>query len=372
MSPYNERLPRVLVCGASFGRVHLKAVSMSDDFELAGLLSRGSEGSRVSAAQYGIPCFTSVDEIPDDIDFACVVIPSATGAGEGTEVAVRLLERGIHVLQEAPLLTEEITRANKVARTSGARYRVNTMHSDLEPVKVFLFAAEAIRKHQQPLFVDAACGVQVLYSLIDMLTRAVGRIRPWCFDDPVTPSAALASLAGSPAPYTSVHGVVGEVPITLRVQNEMDPSDPDNHALLLHRVTIGYEGGVLALADTHGPVLWSPRLYSGRDSEGKLLMGGLERLNQPSTVALSDYTAPRFQSLFDQLWPDAVLSALRDLGGCAVEPWNSVGESRRLQWEIAVSRLWQDVFNRLEPVTLVRRDMPNVLNLSEVMPRDIL
>ena len=363
---------KVLVCGAGFGRIHLKAISMSDDFKLVGVFSRGSEGSRASAAQYGVPCFTQIDELPDDIDFACVAVPSATGAGEGTEIAVRLLERGVHVLQEVPLLSKEIIRANKAAQIGNARYRPNTMHSDLDSVKTFLIAAESIRKCQEPLFVDAACGVQVSYSLIDILTRVIGGIRPWHFDFPATPSRASAVLSSTRAPFSAVHGVVGGVPVTLRVQNEMNPSDLDNHALLLHRVSVGFEGGVLTLSDTHGPVLWNSRLHSSRDKEGKLLMGGLEHLEQRSTVVVGDPSTPKFQSMFDQTWPDAILSALRDLRDCSKKPEGSSSEMIRLQWELGVSILWETLIDRLGPARLINRDEPHIFDISKVVPCGIV
>ena len=71
-----RRRVRVLVCGTGFGRIHLRAIAADDDVDLAGILSRGSAASRGVAAEYGVTCHTSVDDLPDDIDIACVVIPS--------------------------------------------------------------------------------------------------------------------------------------------------------------------------------------------------------------------------------------------------------------------------------------------------------
>ncbi|MDW3399103.1 thiazolinyl imide reductase, partial [Escherichia coli] len=75
-------------------------------------------------------------------------------------------------------------------------------------------------------------------------------------------------------PYTSLHGDIGGVPCTLRVQNQIHPADADNHALLLHRLTLGFDTGILALADTHGPVIWSPRLHTHRDDTHRLVLRG--------------------------------------------------------------------------------------------------
>jgi SAM-dependent methyltransferase len=58
-----------------------------------------------------------------------------------------------------------------------------------------------------------------------------------------------------------VHGVIAGIPLTLNVHNEVDPQDPDNHFQLLQQITLGFPAGRLSLVDTHGPVLWRPRLH---------------------------------------------------------------------------------------------------------------
>ena len=458
-----RRRVRVLVCGTGFGRIHLRAIAADDDVDLAGILSRGSAASRGVAAEYGVTCHTSVDDLPDDIDIACVVIPSTTGAGEGTEIALRLLDRGIHVLQEGPLLPDEVTRALRlarardvryrvntlyseidavrtllatadsirerqqplfidaacgiqvlyslldlIARCAGAgegteialrlldrgihvlqegpllpdevtralrlarardvRYRVNTLYSEIDAVRTLLATADSIRERQQPLFIDAACGIQVLYSLLDLIARCAGALRPWRFADPSRPPESVRALTLTEAPFTSIHGVVGGIPVTLRVQNEIDPSDPDNHAMFLHRLSVGFEAGVLALADTHGPVLWSPRLHSARDDEGHLILDGAERLDQVSTVPIGNASPPRFHELFTRVWPQAVARALHRIRDEMETPISAPILAQQAQWTIGVSNLWQDLSARLEPVALISRSEPDVLPLEEVLP----
>lgn len=364
MSEETQRRLRVLICGTGFGRIHLRAVVDDDSFELAGILSRGSDSSRSLAEEHGVACYTDVDDVPDTIDVACVVVPSTTGAGEGSEIALRLLARGIHVLQEAPLLPDEIARALRCARDHQACFRVNTLYSEVDSMQSFLAAADAIRARQQPLFIDAACGVQVLYSLLDLSARCVGALRPWRFADPSTPPDDVRALAVTPAPYSTVHGVIGGIPLTLRVQNEIDPSDPDNHALLLHRISIGFEAGVLALADTHGPVLWSPRLHSERDDAGKLVLEGTERLHQVSSVSVGNTPPPRFEELFDQVWPRAIGRTLHRLRDDITDP---TAVAQHSQWALGVSTLWQDLSERLGAVTLINRPAPRMIPLEEVV-----
>ncbi|NEE02715.1 Gfo/Idh/MocA family oxidoreductase [Phytoactinopolyspora halotolerans] len=383
-----RRRLRVLVCGTGFGRIHLRAVHASADLDLAGVLSRGSDASRKVAARYGVPCYTSVEELPGDIDIACVAVPSGTGAGDGAQLAQRLLERGIHVLHEHPLHPEELADCLRTAREHGVRYRVNTLYPHVEPIRRFTSAAEILRRRQPPLFIDAACGVQVLYSLLDVVARTVGGVRPWRFGEPASLPPDLAALAAAPAPYTSLHGVIGGVPLTLRVQNQLNPSDPDNHALLLHRISIGFEAGVLALVDTHGPVLWSPRLHSTRDGDGRLVLDGpgTERLDVAATEHVGTHAAPTFREVFDRIWPDAVAAALVELhrdiderradvaGPADAAPARAPGPgpassaaAQASQWALSIATLWQELSDRLGPVTLIDPPEPEPVPLLELL-----
>lgn len=352
--------PRVVVCGTSFGRVYLQGVHQDPSLELAGVLSRGSAASRGYAADYGVPSYTAVDQLPDDVDIACVVVRAGVAGGAGGELSQQLLRRGIHVLQEHLLHPDELSACLRTAREHQVGYRLNAFYPHLGPVRRFLAAAAALRQRQRPLFVDAVAGGQVLYPLLDMIGRAVGGLRPWRFAAPQPLPAELAALTGAAGPYTHVPGVIGEVPLWLRVQHQIHPADPDNHALLLHRLAIGFEGGILTLADTHGPVLWSPRMHSERDPTGRLIMAGpgTERLAVPSTEPLGPATAPTFRDVFGSLWPAAVGTALAELRADLTDPVRAVAAG---QWALSVTSLWHDLNTRLGPPELIEPPTPEVL-----------
>lgn len=327
---------RVVVAGTSFGRVYLDAVGS----DLVGILARGSAYSKQCAASRGVPLYTSVDEVPD-VDVACVVLKSGALGGPGTEIARSFLKRGVHVLQEHPVHADEIASLLREARTAGVSYAVNTLYPNLSPVRKFLAAAQVLRKHQRIEFIDAACNSQVLYPLIDVLGRIAG-LRPWEFG-PV-------SRGG---PFVSLHGRIGGIPLTLRVQNEVHPEDPDNHSFFLHRITIGCEGGVLELADTHGPVLWNPRLHSPRDSAGRLIMDD-PRLATPNVVVLGSVVS--YVDVFAKLWPEAVSRALADLHDPAGR-----------QWALSVSTAWRELSALLGMPALIRPAEPGVIPLDEIL-----
>ncbi|UMP06852.1 Gfo/Idh/MocA family oxidoreductase [Amycolatopsis sp. EV170708-02-1] len=350
-------MTRVVVAGTAFGRIYLDAVAGSPDFTLAGVLARGGDYSRACAARYGVPLFESVDEVPDDVDVACVVVRSGALGGPGTELAQAFLRRGVHVLQEHPVHSGEISDNIRVARAGRAAYAVNTLYPNLRPVRRFLAAVEVLRSRQRLGFIDAACNSQVAYPLLDVLGRMTGGLRPWAFGE---------VHRGDRHPFSSLHAEIGGVPVTLRVQNQVHPGDPDNHSYLLHRISVGCEGGVLTLADTHGPVLWNPRLHSPRDETGRLVMAGpgTERLDVPSTVVLGDERPGTYHQVFAELWPDAVSESLRVLRRDAAD------RNRRTaagQWALGVSRMWSDLTARIGMPELVEPPEPEPIPLADLV-----
>lgn len=348
---------RVVVAGTAFGRIYLDAVrSAPDSFRLAGILAAGGDYSRGLAAELGVPLYTGVEQVPE-VDIACVVVRSGVLGGRGSDIAHQFLARGVHVLQEHPVHPGELADTLRVARQSEAAYAVNTLYPDVEPIRRFLAAAEVLRREQRLAFIDATCNSQVAYPLLDVLGRAAGSLRPWAFGTPSPVDDEVAEACTVRQPFRALHAAVGGVPVTLRVQNQVHPQDPDNHSYLLHQVTVGAEGGVLTLADTHGPVLWNPRLHSPRDETGRLVLSGVERLAVPSVSTLGP--APgTYERVFARLWPEAVLRALHRLAGDIRQP---SGRVRSGQWALGVSRVWSDLTATLGAPELIQQGEPRVL-----------
>lgn len=348
---------KIVVAGTSFGRIYLDAVTSNPEFTLTGILGRGSRTTQTLADRHGVPVLRSVDEVGDDVDIACVVVGSAINGGPGAEIAQSLLRRGVHVLQEHPLHPDEITACVRAAREGNAVHHVNTLYPDVEPVRCFLAAAQRLRAQQPPLFVDAACSSQVMYPLLDIIGRALGAVRPWAFAEPAETDPVVRRASRLEQPFLSVQAAIAGVPVSLRVQNQINPADRDNHALLLHRVAIGFDGGVLTLADSHGPVLWNPRMYAPRDEEGRLILDGPtnERLDTISTSLLGSQQASTYRDVFTRMWPDAVAVALRRLRDeAAANP----SQRTMAQWGLAVSRVWADLTARLGPPQLIDSTPP--------------
>ncbi|MGK9461707.1 Gfo/Idh/MocA family oxidoreductase [Streptomyces sp. G6] len=351
---------RVLVCGTNFGRFYAEAVRRRPGYTLAGILSRGSSASRAYAESLGVPFYTDADDLPAGIGAACVAVSSSISGGQGTDLARALMDRGIHVLQEHPVHLTELTGNLKHARSRGVQYRLNTHYPHVAPVRSFVEAARRLVARQRPLFLDAATPVHLMHPLVDILGQAMGTLRPWRFADP----APLPAEIG-PQPFRSLHGVFAGAPLTLRVHHQFDPSDRDNHALHWHRISLGTEGGVLTLADTHGPVLWSPRLHIGRDADRRFVLDGpgTGRLGLGSTAVVG--STGSFRTVFSDLWPGAIGSALDGLR-------DAIGQGRDAlragQYDLAVCRIWSDLAARLGPPEIVRPATPRPLAVSDVFP----
>ncbi|MCZ6145127.1 Gfo/Idh/MocA family oxidoreductase, partial [Escherichia coli] len=58
---------------------------------------------------FGIPLYTSPEQITRMPDIACIVVRSTVAGGTGTQLARHFLTRGVHVIQEHPLHPDDIS-----------------------------------------------------------------------------------------------------------------------------------------------------------------------------------------------------------------------------------------------------------------------
>lgn len=358
---------RVVVAGTTFGQVYLKGVASTPGFELAGILGRDSDRTVRLAKRWDVPTYRTVDDLPSDVDIVAVVVRSGAIGGAGTELAKAALARGLHVIQEQPVHPDELADCLRTANAHGARYYLNSFYLHLDPVRRFVSVARDLLAKRVPLFVDAMCAIQTVYPLMDILGAALGGVRPWRFDPPAPKPPR--------APYDAAHGMIAGVPLTLRVQNQLNPADPDNHAHVLFRIAIGTDAGVLTLADTHGPVLWSPRLHAPRDAAGDLVLDSsgltpVEGFSLTGAAPIGPTEAVPFGKLMETAWPAAVGQALNQLVATTAD------RAKLIQGEVSVCRAVEDlvrVFGRPESINPVpARPLPvealssKVSKMSEV------
>jgi pyochelin biosynthesis protein PchG len=363
VTEYNGSQPmRVLVCGTKFGQVYLEALrTPTSSLELVGVLARGSSRSEACARYYGAPLYTKITDLPADIDAACVVVRAGLLGGQGSELALELIDRGIHVLQEHPAHHDELAACLRHARRRGVVYRMNSFYVYQQPVREFLAAARVLLAAQPARYVDAACGFQVAFALLDIVGTALGGVRPWAFAEMPPLADSVRTAAGGDVPFRSLDGVVAGVPFTLRVHNQLDPADPDNYAHLLHRVTIGTDGGSLTLVGTHGPLVWSPRPDFPRavrelDAQPHFAKGSGENDDRPAdyldvpTGMIIKASADGYRRVFQRIWPAGVRHALEVLRADVLAGGRSSGAG---QYYLSVSQLWQEITGRLGPPKLI-------------------
>ncbi|MGA5038897.1 Gfo/Idh/MocA family oxidoreductase [Streptomyces capoamus] len=357
--------PRVVVAGTKFGRVYLAGTARPDSpYELAGVLARGSERSVRIARHYGVPLFTAPEQVPEDVEACCVVVGAGLNGGPGARLAQQLMARGLGVLQEHPLHARELADCLRAARDHRVVYRLNSHYVHVEPVRRFIAAARRLLADQRPLHVDAVCGFQLLYTLFDILGRTLGGVRPWGFGRPGELPPELADLTGVPHVYRSLDGVIAGVPCTLRLQNDMDPADPDNHIHLFHRVTLHTEGGHLTLVNTHGPVLWSPRPHMPYDMRDTVRMEDSQApfFDHPGTAPLGPGTGPDQRRVLGELWPEGTVEALRAL---REDIRDGTDPAREGQYHLTLCRLTHEVAGLFGPVRLHRgTPTPRVLSAA--------
>ena len=69
--------------------------------------------------------------MPSDIDLACVIVRSEGTGGDGTELCIDLLNKGINVIQEQPVYQGHLYKCYKLAREKNLIYLTANLYSNL-------------------------------------------------------------------------------------------------------------------------------------------------------------------------------------------------------------------------------------------------
>ncbi|SCK35063.1 Gfo/Idh/MocA family oxidoreductase [Streptomyces sp. WMMB 322] len=356
--------PRVAVAGTGFGRAYLAAFERPGfPFELAGIIARGSARSKACAEHYGVPLWAGPEEVPDGVDLACVAVGGVMTGGRGPQLAQELMRRGIHVLHEHPLHPDELVACLRAARERRVVFRMNTHYPHVEPVRRFLNAAQEATARQRPLFVDVTCAFQVLYTIFDILGEALGGIRPFGIHGVLEEPAGGAA----PPPYRSLSGRFAGVPMTFRLQNELVASAPDNYSHMLHRITIGYDGGHLTLVNTHGPVQWSMRPHMPDEMKDLVRFSDATapHLRVPSVEPVGPPAGASYSEVVAELWPQATARAMTALWRDAAD---GAPSDAHVQRHVALTRLAMSVAEACGPVRMHRPDPPELLGAEDLAP----
>jgi thiazolinyl imide reductase len=350
-----EKPLQVIVCGSTFGQFYLEAIKcLPHRFELTGLLANGSERSQKTAEHYAIPLYTDIADLPGSIDLACVVLRSGVLGGKGTEVSLELLQRGIHVIQEQPIHNRDLASCLRIARQNKLQFQLGDLYVHLPAVRRFIAAARRLLQHQDGIYLDLACATQVSFPLMHILQEALPSIRPW----------KINQVIKDEGPFQLLTGTLGRIPVILRAHNEVDPQNPDNHLHLLHRITLGVEGGSLSLTDTHGPVVWRPRLHFPENLSTINDLGKADpaHLRENSTEHLGPAPSASYKEILTRQWPQAIA---QDLLQCRDKMSDPSGSDSLSQKALLYAHQWQELTAALGyPVLRSRRShMPLTVEL---------
>lgn len=297
---------KVVVCGTRFGQFYLEAVKKrSDVFELAGILAGGSERSRKCAEYYGVPLYRSVDELPDDIDLACVVIGSSVFGKSGTDIAKKLIERKINVIQEQPVHQKDIQDCYRLAVKNKVIYSVGDLYVYMEQISAMMKAVKTAVSHSEILMVEMTCASQVLFPAIHILTKM--------FAD----SGYITSvdILGKTGPFSSVNIKIGNIMVLLKVYNRTDRLADDQNMLLLHNITVWTDQGSIILSDDYGDILWKNPLVmpDRKDIPRGLADDAPDELDKLPIETIKESRDATLAQQLSELWTDAIGTELAEL-----------------------------------------------------------
>ncbi|WP_416363548.1 Gfo/Idh/MocA family oxidoreductase [Pseudomonas sp. NFX183] len=317
---------KTLVVGSRFGQFYAAGVAAAEHLELVGVLGQGSRRSQALARYLEVPSFDALEQVPTDTRLACVAVGGAARGEQGPAVAQALMERGMHVLIEHPLLPQELHEVLRTASRLQLRCLLNSFYPQLPCVARFIELARQLHRQQGIRHIEASCAVQVCYATLDVLAALLESVGPWSVD----------CVAPALSAWRDISLVMAQVPVSLRVLNELAAND-DGRMQMLQRLSIATDSGTLLLASPHGPLLWMPAVRAPQEhAEGVFdLFGPLAGQPLPCAEVL-EAAAPDWAQVYRSIWPAAAASALQPL-------ITGVGLARLQQRSLEVVGLWQQV-----------------------------
>jgi len=116
-----SRLRGAVFGAGNMGRHHIRIMSQHPDVELVGIVDPDAERAQPLADEWGAPIFASLDDLPE-IDVAVIVTPTQYHS----EIALPLIEKGVHLLIEKPLAEtpEKARRIVDAAKEKGVTLAV--------------------------------------------------------------------------------------------------------------------------------------------------------------------------------------------------------------------------------------------------------
>lgn len=211
---------------------------------------------------------------------------------------------------------------------------------------------ENLQKQSKINSIEISCSVHVLFSTIDILERLAGSFSTWEFDIPIAPKYGH--------PLTIMYGKISDIPVLLKIQNQMDPLNEDNSTIFLHRISVEFNAGTLSLSDTDGIIMWKPQRYVERSRDGSLELYS-QFQDYPALVRLTDNEEITYLEEYSNLWPYSIFNVLNE--------YVNVTENRAVYLKFAQKQLelckkWEWFSNNLSDYEIIDVQPPERICLK--------
>lgn len=171
-------MKNIIVYGSRFGQFYLEALKRMEGIKIVGLLAKGSDRSYECARYYNIPLYTSLDEVEERVDVACVAVKTGALGGEGANIAKQLLRKGINVLLEQPVHYKELGECYKIAQNQKVYFGVGNLYLNLPAVQNFIRNVHIVSKTEKIAYINVDLATQVSYPVISILGEVLQTLRP--------------------------------------------------------------------------------------------------------------------------------------------------------------------------------------------------
>lgn len=313
----------VWVVGATFGAHYAKALQGQG---LRAIIGRGGEKGRHLARSLGCDYFSSIDRALTSQRPACAVIAvrSSIVGGEGDDIARRLLQANIPVLQELPVHPHEMVKSLKLAQQQGIPFHVTPFYDQVPSVRRFLRAARRLAAESSLCSVEMRVSVQTLHCALFVLSEVLG-----------APSVAITVTPMAGFAKVLIGGSWQGIAVDIVLMNRFDAASPDDNSQPLMQIVLLSDDGELMLHSPFGPVIWERRFQqslsleesrSEADDEALILIGPQQ-------------TVPGIEHLFHDMGSAIRATLARFMA-------SDSNDSIRLQRQLAVLQLWQTICAR--------------------------
>lgn len=356
---------KAVVCGTGFGMFYIEAIKhLPEEFELVGIVAKGSERSRKCAESYGVKIYNTVAEVPEDVDLACVAIRSSSLGGSGTDMTVEFLNRGINVILEQPVHHDDLKLCFKTAQKNKCCFMTGDLYMNMPEIRRFLQICHFMKtKGEKIEYIKAGSCVQAFYPFVEIFNQLVS-------GSEITINDVGEQMGG----FKQITGMAGDIPFSFQFNNSMNPQDPDNHMQILHNFCCYYQSGRLELVDSRGPLIW----YQRMNMPWSILKDGVfpetypEHMLAPNmeilTPDLSRITKPYYQIALES-WTNCISMDLQKIRKMSGDRKKFIIKA---QQEQKASRLWNDLTQKFGYASLNSSLDPKTISLEELKSAGVL